>query len=164
MVAYDIELKKINQAKEKFKQLSQRVKDFRPIFNDFIDFYQKEIVPSAFETKGALMGKKWQGLTERYRRWKANSPINQSGSAGVNLRLTNGLYNAATGGDGWYQKVKKRSLQFGIKHSVIPYANRHQKGTKGMPERPFFYTINDDMPIKAWQYLIKRIESHLGIE
>lgn len=150
-----------DKAKKDFSKLARRVKDLRPVFTDFIKYYQDKIMPASFNTKGSLMGKKWQSATDQYRKWKSKSPKNTSGSSTANLKLTGRLYDAATGGSGWYQKIGKKTLEFGIKRGVIKYANRHQEGTSGMPQRPFFYTANGDIPKRAWLFLKTETEQYL---
>lgn len=136
----------------KFRELQARIKDMRPVWASFLNFYKTDIIPKSFESKGSLMGGRWIGLTDRYRKWKSTTSTNTSSSAGVSLKLTGRLYAAATGGAGWYQKVNKQSVEFGIKKGVIPYANRHQEGNN-MPQRPYFYTVDDKLPTRASLFL-----------
>jgi hypothetical protein len=138
-----IELKidyKSERASNFLNKMTDNLKNLSPVFGEFVDYYKTEIITESFESKGALMGMKWQELTPKYRKWKGR---------GVDLRLTERLYNAAKGGDGWFQTIRNNGATFGIKGGVIKYANRHQNGTAGMPQRPYFYKADKTMPEKA---------------
>jgi hypothetical protein len=142
-----------DRAKKTFVKLAEKIKDLTPIWSKFTDYYQNEIIPAAWSTKGAIMeGERWKPLTEKYRKWKQKKypgkPL---------LVLTNKLFSAAQGGSGWYQKLKKRSMEMGVQGSLYFYYVSERKKNP----RKYFYTSDGSLPNRAWAWLIKETSVYL---
>jgi len=142
-----------DRAKRTFAKLAEKIKDLSPLWVKFIDYYQNEIIPAAWSTKGAIMeGKRWEPLTEKYRKWKqkkySGKPL---------LVLTGKLFAAAQGGPGWYQKLGKKQLTIGVQGESYFYHVAERK----INSRKYFYTSDGSLPNRAWAWLIKETNQHL---
>jgi len=157
LIDIDVKIEGIGKLKDAFQRYSKKVKDLSPVWEDFIEHYQSFIIPKTFDSRGGLMGGKWPPFSAAYFKWKRkNAPGKQM------LKLKDDMYNAAIGGSGWYQKVEKKRVAFGIKSSVIKYAMVHQEGGgNNIPQRAYFYKADGDLPNRAWIFLIDRLNKHL---
>lgn len=157
MIKIDIQ-SNIDKTISRFERLARRVNDMRPIWKDFLKEY-KQIIAQNFEARGAIMnGQRWpvywqdsnapdkEYRAAYYRRKKGSRPM---------LRLTDRLYNAATGGAGWYDKIKKKSVELGIKN--VKYSKVHQYGYKkrNIAQRPYLFAKENTLPARAWVMLIE---------
>lgn len=99
---------------------------------DLTEFYRGQL--RSFEEQQverfAAQGPGWEGLSPRYAEWKAS----RYPGKGI-LRASDKFYDSLTkeGGDA-IRKATAKGMQFGSK---VPYANRHNRGTNGMPKREF---------------------------
>lgn len=153
MVEIDIKAIGIERTKKTFLELAKRVSDMTPIWKDFRDFYQQDMMPKSFGSKGALMeGGRWHALTPAYRKWKQKSGYSQE-----LMKLTGKMYNAATGGAGWSDKIGKKDMTMEVKGEDYYYFTQHRKTNP----RFWFYTSKEDLPNKAWTYLVKITDEYL---
>lgn len=99
---------------------------------NLLDFYKGQL--ESFEEQQverfAAQGPGWAPLSPRYAEWKAGAYPGR----GI-LRASGRLYESLTkpGGEA-IRKATPRGMQFG---TTVPYANRHNRGTGGMPKREF---------------------------
>lgn len=113
-----------------FNRYNAQMKDLREPLNAIADdFYKVE----ARNFRGGGVPEKFQPLSPRYAARKAKI------APGRPIMVLHGnLRNALTGTGGEPGKavpirdIKKQSGEFGVRS---PYANRHQEGTFGMPQR-----------------------------
>jgi phage gpG-like protein len=70
------------------------------------------------------------------------------------LILTGDLMDAATGGLGSFVRYTEDTLEMGVRHEIIPYANTHQHGDseRNIPQREYFYLHVDDEPAVLMQF------------
>ena len=132
-------------------ELASRIKDLSPIWEDFIKFYQKDIMPKTWDTKGKMMGEQWPELTPAYEKWKS-----KRGGRRL-MELTGKLFKAAQGGSGWVQRVTKKNLNIGV--TGEEYYKHVQERAKN--PRHYFTTKRDDIPNRAYAYLIKKMDNYL---
>lgn len=154
MIDIKIEMR-AERARKTLQKLLRRVTDMTPIWKDFKQYWQDDLMPRSWESKGALMeGSKWTPLTPQYLKWK-NSARN-TGSRKL-LILSGKMFGAAKGGAGWYDKIDKKSMTMGIKGKDYFYLVQHRQKNP----RLYFYTKKDDIPNRAWAYLIKITDEYL---
>ena len=62
------------------------------------------------------------------------------------LFLTGDMFDAATGGLGSFVRFTESTLEMGVRHEIVPYANTHQYGDdeRNIPKREYFYLHQDD--------------------
>jgi len=134
------------RAKKTFIKLASYVKDLEPVWTKFIDYWKNSVMPSTWNSEGALMeGKKWEPLTKKYKQWKEK---NYPGKG--MLVLSGKLFNAASGGTGWYQKLDSKKLEIGVQgKDYFYYVSERMKNP-----RKYFYTTEGDMPARVWKELI----------
>lgn len=148
-----------DRAKQTFIRLAKRIDDLTPIWEKFITYYQYDLMPQVWNSRGAAMGEKWAPYKQdengisKYLIWKR-----KHGSSRMMI-LYGRLIGAATGGQGWFQKLQPKSLTIGIEG--IPYSGAMQYGYKGIPARPYFFNKNDDLPPRAWKFLIDETNKEL---
>lgn len=141
------------RTKTKFLRLKKMTSDLRPLWKEFIPFYQDVIIKGAFDTRGRVMnGQRWKPYSPKYlaRRKKMGF------GAGQMLVLTGEMKDAARGGSGWYQDLKKKELTIGIKRRK--WWEYHQFGAGKIPQRPYFMTKDDDLPARAWTWLLDKAQ------
>lgn len=111
---------------------------------DLTEFYQQQL--KSFEQQEverfAKEGPGWTALSPRYADWKAR----RYPGKGI-LRASDRLYKSLTGDSpDAIRKATDKGMQFG---SSVPYANRHNKGSRGMPKREFLrfdlQRVTDDL-------------------
>lgn len=141
------------RAKNTFIKLARRLQNLEPIWDKFIDYYQNEIIPGTWNSKGALMeGKRWEPLSEKYLKWK------QKHYPGMPLLYATGkLMQAAEGGAGWYEDKKPDNLQIGLSGEDYFYWVTERENHS----RKYFYTSTGDLPNRAWKYLIDITNEYL---
>ena len=138
-----------------FQELAKRVKDLNPVWTKFLVFYKKTVIPGAFNTKGKIMGKAWAPYSESYAKTLASKGL----TTDVTLERSKKLRKAAQGGAGWFQILQKLDLEFGVKD--IKYSRVHQMGYKNIPQRPYFVTVKEDLPKRAWAFLLKETNAYI---
>jgi hypothetical protein len=138
-----------DRAKRTLVKLLERVDNMQPIWKDFKQYFQDDLMPRSWNSKGSLMeGGRWNPLTPQYLKWKMSKK--NKGSRKL-LVLSGKLFAAATGGSGWYDKIDKKSMTMGIQGQEYFYWVQHRQKNP----RFYFYTPNEDLPNRAWAYLIK---------
>ena len=153
----DVKVKGDERAKKTFRTLQKRIDDLTPVWEDFIDYYQDDLMETSWNSKGSLMmGSKWAPLKDQYRKWKRSK--RNKGSKRL-MELSGRLFEAAKGGPGWKDKIKKDSLSMSIEG--IPYSNAHQYGSGNIPQRAYFFTKDDDLPKRGWAFLLKLVDDYL---
>ena len=70
------------------------------------------------------------------------------------LFLTGDLMDAATGGLGSFVRYTESTLEMGVRHDFIPYANTHQYGDekRNIPKREYFYLHQDDQEVVLMKF------------
>lgn len=121
-----------------FNRIPKEMADMRSVFQDIsLDFY--EIEKRIFARGGFPIA--FQKLSTKYAAWKNK---HHSGKKIMQLkgRLRLSLVDPdrAKAGD-VIKKIGKTFAEFG---SSIPYAHRHQMGTKGMPQRKIVWLMKRD--------------------
>jgi hypothetical protein len=155
MAVPQIELKVTGaeRTKKTFLELARRIDDMTPVWEDFADYYKDDLMKVSWQSKGALMeGSRWSPLTAQYRKWKA-----KSGGSKELMKLTGKLFNAATGGAGWKQKISKDNLIMGVEGEAYYYWVQHRQKNG----RFYFYTKDEDLPKRAWAKLVKLADDYL---
>lgn len=154
------ELKKgqMKQLVNDLNELRREGQDNRDVFETFLDDF-KEFIGKSWAQKGRPFGKHWVGLSTKYKEWKL---FNYNDGA-ADLILTGALRDAATGGSGWFQKVEKARATWGIDKTVIPYASVHQYGFKGIPQRPYIATVEEDLPGPMQQRLLDLVRKKIEL-
>lgn len=141
------------RAKQTFVRLAKRVSNLNPVWHKFIDYWKNDVIPAVWQGKGKLMeGKKWEPLTEKYRKWKAKKYPGKP-----MMYLSGKLFSAAEGGPGWYQKLQPKSLEIGVQGPEYFYFISERMNNP----RKYFYTTNEDMPARVWKELIDYTTDYL---
>lgn len=73
-------------------------------------------------------------------------PERKSNPPNPMLIRTGAMYDAATGQDGTVEEVSRNRAFAGISDQRIFYAKFHQRGTRRMARRQFFYLPKRDLP------------------
>jgi len=150
--------KGLQRTKATFIKLMSRVEDMSLIWKDFLPFYRQDVLKKAFDTHGKVFGDNWKPLKpSTMRSYKTKNSTRT-------LRRTDALYNAATkGSGGWFEKVSKNNLNFGID---LPYASAQQYGCpkRNLTYSRFFFDDKEDLAPSAWVWLIKRTNEHLEVD
>jgi hypothetical protein len=146
----DIKMKS-DRAKKTLNKLLNRVNDMRPIWKDFIKYWQTDIMPKTWDTKGKTMGEQWKPLTPLYKKWKR-----KHGNKRL-MELTSRLLKATQGGQGWTEKIEKKNLAIGVSGKEYFYYVQERKTNP----RNYFFTKKGDMPNRAWGYLLKSVNEFL---
>lgn len=167
MTGVQLKLKGFQEAILKLRKMAENGENTTPIYTDFLESF-KDYIRDNWRKAGSPFGNEHMTLTEKYRKIK----LRKGKTGKADLILTGKLKNAATGGDGWYQKIRKKSFEWGINKTVIPYAAIHQFGYKrrikevrkyeskvkkntlisraiyegGWPPRPYFALKNGSLP------------------
>jgi len=145
----------VQRVKKTLVRLLERVENMKPIWEDFKSYFQTDLMPRSFNSKGALMeNQRWAALTPRYLKWKLSKK--NKGSRKL-LILSGKMFGATQGGSGWYDKIDKKSLTMGIQGEDYFYWVQHRSKNP----RFYFYTKNEDLPKRAWAYLIKITDERL---
>jgi len=141
------------RARNTFIKLARYLEDLRPVWEEFIPFYQQDVIPGTWKTTGMVMEQsKWVPLTEKYRKWKERKYPGRP-----MLTLEGKLYAAATGGPGWFQELKKKEMTMGVDgEDYFYHVSERQKNP-----RKYFYTRNNTLPARAWAKLIKLTDERL---
>lgn len=132
--------------------------DYTPVFEQYVPWYQKTVVPLIYSSTGATAGKKWKDLTPRYREWKNRH------FPGMHILICSGtMYSAAMGGPGAVQQIGTKTATFGIDLGAVPYARAHQYGysARNLPSRPYLFSRDGGVPGRAAQMLKDMILRHL---
>jgi hypothetical protein len=141
------------RARKTFSKLASRLKDMKPIFKTFKIFYQDDMMKRVWESRGSAMeGGQWANYSDAYRKWKAKHYAGKP-----KMILTGKLYNAVQGGAGWYDKISKDSMTMEVKGEAYFYWVQHRQKNP----RYYFYTPKEDLPNRAWAYLIKIADEYL---
>jgi hypothetical protein len=149
----EVKVTGVERTKRTFKELAKRVDDMTPVWKDFREYWQKDLMPKSWASKGGLMeGSRWAPLTPEYRKWKA-----KAGGSKELLKLSEKMFKAATGGSGWKDKIEKKSLTMGIEGEAYYYWVQHRKTNP----RYYFYTPKEDLPKRAWAELVKMTDDYL---
>jgi phage gpG-like protein len=159
-----------SQAQNIIKNLINRISNLKPVFEDFIISYQR-IIKEAFQTRGAIFGKRWAEYTK--------NRINNKGKFVSNYKKrrlprnmliqSSRLYGATQGGAGFFKTITNKSCTFGI-NSSIPYARIHQYGGKtgknnraNMPQRAYFMNYdNKSIPVRALNFLQDELQKEFN--
>lgn len=177
----------IERAKKRFIRLAKQLGDMRPVWKDYINYHTQVLIPKTFKSRGVvMMGGRWPQYTQSSRRKMTSGELRrferqtglsaQSGKTKFSrylvwkkkkvgnkpmMRFSDDLYEAARGGSGWFQKPRKKMLSIGL--DSIKYAAAHQYGYKknNLPQRAYFFTKDEDLPIRAWAFLIKNVDARL---
>lgn len=136
-----------NRMIDTINKMSEKIKDMSPIWKEFIDYWQNEIMPGVLTTKGKLMGEQWMKYSDKYRVWKQ-----KHFSGKPMLVLTGKLADAMYGGSGWLQRVTKNTLNIGIN---LDYATAVQE------KRPFFVKRDKTIPARALTWLMGKMRDEI---
>lgn len=142
-----------DRAKRTLVKLAENISDLRPVWKNLIDYYQNEIIPAAWSTKGKIMeGKRWTPLSKKYNKWKKKNYPGQP-----LMYRTGKLLEAATGGPGWMQKINRRNMEMGVEGQEYFYhvSERSKYGRK------YFYTSENSLPARAWAWLIADVNKFI---
>lgn len=154
MIELRLELQ-AERAKKTLNKLLKRVNNMEPIWKDFKQYFQDDLMPRSWDSKGKLMeGARWSPLTPQYLKWKRSKA--NSGSKKL-MMLSGKMFKAATGGQGWHDKIDKKSAEFSISGKDYFYFVQHRQKNP----RFYFYTEKEDLPNRAWAYLIKITDEYL---
>lgn len=142
------------RARKTFERLARQLGDLTNIWEEFIDYWQNEVMPKSFESKGSLMeGQKWTPYSDKYKKWKKKN----YGSSMPNLIVTGKMQEATMGGPGWYEKKEKSNLEIGIAgEDYYYYVSERNKNP-----RKYFYTTEGSLPASAWKWLIDKTNEKL---
>jgi hypothetical protein len=169
-------------AKQKFIRLLKNVDDMSPVFKLFIEEY-KEIVAANFESRGRIMERgKWVDYKKSSRRAMTTRELKKGygGYEGVSgsvtfspylkwkqrhypdkpmMELSGDLKKAA---DDFKSDVGLKSLVMRVEGADYFYWVQERKTSP----RYYFNTPDDDLPLPAWNILIKLAEDHIteGVE
>jgi phage gpG-like protein len=157
MVELNVKLEGVKKLEDAFQRMAKSIKDMRPVFKDFIKHYQEVIMPASFKSRGGIMNAKWPAYSPRYWAWKRKAAPGKA-----MLRLTDDLFNATQGGPGWFEKLGKQKMEFGVRGGTIPYALVHQEGGgNNIPQRAYFYREDGKLPNRAYIYLFERTREEI---
>jgi hypothetical protein len=111
-------------------------------------------MPATWASRGKMMeGQSWTSYSQKYADWKKKN----YGSKMPNLKVSGDLYNAVTGGTGWGEKVDKKTMTIEVGgKEYFWYVSERQTNP-----RKYFYTTENDLPARAWKWLIDRTNEHL---
>ena len=114
-----------------FNRIEADMADMRPIFQDIsLDFYRRE--KQIFAREGDPKPFVPPKMNEKYLKWKRRHfPGRKNMQLTGRLRLSLVDPDRAKAGD-VVKKIGRKAAEFG---SSVPYAHRHQMGTRGMPKR-----------------------------
>lgn len=135
---------KYNEILNKIQSLGSRIDNMKPVWEKFENFYKNEQTKKFFDSKGKILGSKWQNLSPAYEKWKKKNypgrPL---------LVLTGKMKEATMGGAGWFSNKTKNKMSFGIRGEA--YYPVHQYGSlkKKIPQRPFLFGANKELPARA---------------
>lgn len=142
---------KQERAKKSFQRLANRIDDMSPIWKKFIKFWQTDLMPKTWDSRGKTFGEQWESLSPAYAKWKR-----KHGGKRL-MELTSRLFEAVKGGSGWFEKVEKKKFTIGVSGEEYFY-HVQERGKKG---RRYFTTKDGDMPNRAWGFIIKSVSEYL---
>ena len=140
----------------RINQLGKKVKDFEPVWKEFIKVYQEDTIKN-MDTGGiGTNDTKWTRYTDKYSKRK------KRGRKIPDLKLSGVLRDAIKGGPGWSAKISGKSLNMSIN---LPYAAIHQYGhkEKKIPARPYFFRKDGRIMARSLASLYKILLKYLGI-
>lgn len=108
------------------------VQDATKAFQDIGDHFAK-MQRDQFAKEGGRYGTRWDPLTAKYAKHKSMARPGKK-----ILEYDGHLRKAAapkTGSGFSFYKVTKRSGEYGLRYSDVPYAEAHQKGEGNLPKR-----------------------------
>jgi hypothetical protein len=141
------------RARKTFRELAKRVGDMIPVWKDFRQWWQDDMMKRTWDSRGAAMeGARWAKYSPAYLKWKRK---NHGGKR--MLELSGRLFNAARGGAGWKDTIRKKSLTMGVNVGDYAYWLQHRQKNP----RFYFYTPKEDIPNRAYAYLIKITDERL---
>ena len=154
---YKLRMKKGKEVYRKLRKLKDLGVNVKPILEDTLEAF-KTNMRAGFRARQS-QGEPpiaWKRLSKKYANWK----FKKKGIRIANLVLSGRLKSAVNGGPGWYQKISKKRLEFGIRG--IPYAARHNYGDKtkvkgSMPKREYFLD-KGKLPKAVINYMYGQIE------
>lgn len=153
----EVKVKGMTRAKDAFQKLARNVNDLTPVWKEFLEWHKTEYMPQTWESQGKAQGKKW----ENYRSLRY---INKKGKKSADLKLRGKLYDAARGKSGWYEKIQKKLMTFGVSDSIggRKLSAAHQYGYKpnNIAQRSYLFTREDTLSPRAWKKLLDIIEAH----
>lgn len=141
MTGVQLKLKGFQEAILKLRKMAENGENTTPIYTDFLESF-KDYIKNNWRKAGSPFGIPNMRLSPKYKKLKTS----KGGSGKADLILTGKLKNAATGGDGWFQKISKKSFEWGIDNVKFPYAKVHQTGSSKMPQRPYFALKDGSLP------------------
>jgi hypothetical protein len=151
MIATSIEIRS-ERARKMLRKLSKKISDMTPVWKKFIKFYQDDVIKKTWDTQGKMMeGTSWAPLVPQYEKWKTKN------SGKRMMELSGDLLNAATGGAGWVERIKKKELTIGV--TGKEYFKQVQE--RGKNPRRYFTTKEDDIPNRAYIFLLKEMDNHI---
>ena len=129
----------VQQSTRAFQTLNESISDFRPVWPEIHMYFLRGTIEQ-FESLGARGGQRWEPLSARYAKWKAQAypgkPI---------LVRTERLKRSLSVGGSEPDQIKdfqEMSATFGTR---VPYARFHQRGTRRMPARPVLQPTQRDV-------------------
>ena len=122
-----------------FNRIEKEMGDMRPVFEEIShDFYRIE--KFLFSRQGFPKPFVPPKMNEKYLKWKRKHfPGRKNMQLTGRLRLSLVDPDRAKAGD-VVKKIGRKSAEFGTE---VPYAHRHQMGTRGMPKRMIVQLTND---------------------
>lgn len=146
MVVLQIETIGTERVVRGFNRFGDQMRDLREPFQEISeDFFKAE--EKNFRAKGTPQ--LFRPLSPKYAAWKKKhfpgKPI---------MRLTDRLINSLTGknqadAQDTIRLIGKKAAEFG---TAVPYAHRHQAGTKGMPKRKIVQLTEKIK--RRWMYIM----------
>lgn len=137
-----------NRAKKMFLELAKRVKNLKPVFEEFADFYRDDAIPRAWETRGKYMqDERWEPLTPAYTKQKHKKYGNK--------RLLVATGQMVDDAQNFQSVASKKNLTMTVRDVDYYWFTQHSHG------RYWFYTPREDIPRRAWTYLLESTDKYL---
>lgn len=141
---------------KKIQELKSKVKDLKPVLDDFEKYYTGLITKNFF-TQGKVFTSGWKPLSQKWLRRKKRLVEAGVGKRMEILRFKDILRKKATK-EG--VKVLKDKIEYKV---VLPYANVHQFGYKKIPSRPYLFA-EGGLQNKDKLVFYKILEKYLTME
>jgi hypothetical protein len=140
-----------------FNKLKRNTADLTKVWVKFLPEY-RDTIKKNYGNKGlTFQGERWTKLNERYRKYKMKKVGNKP------LMVWSGALKSAAFGESQdgFSEITSKSLTVGIKN--ILYAEKHQTGDYGLPQRAYIYRADkpDELIRTDWTKLLRIIESHI---
>lgn len=153
MIKISIDISGIPETVKKLDKIIEIAKDVEPEMAEVgkwaLGFYSEEV----FITEGAVLGRRWPDLSDRYKRIKYAS---NSRYPGRRTLERSGILKS-----GWKLRTASR---YALLTNGVEYAKYHQYGTRKMPQRKIAEVtpdIADEIKRRFKDHFISRLKSVL---